>query len=382
MPDKSVTVDTFKSGPFHFSAGYDQGKLMGLLVEARILSRTIADLPILPDLASRLEEDIIRRSIFGTAAIEGNPLTEEEVSNVLAQEQIPATSNRAEQEIANLKVAYDIIRQVKVDSGPMLLNEGLIKDIHKTITEKIEYDGNEPGSYRNHTVHVGDKAHGGVYTPPKIYDDIAKLMKTFVSWMNSESILEQDSIIRAGLAHYYLCLIHPFGDGNGRTARVLEALLLKGSGFRYASPMLANYYYENVDDYYGAFTLARKDKREQITHFLSFYLTALVSALNKIKKRISGIINMFALRDYYAYLRKNKRITVRQHDLLAVLLEQRIKFSFEETIEIRALRIIYQGFSERTIQRDLNKLLKMGLIVKEEGKYSTDYDALLRSYEK
>ncbi len=81
--DKVKRVDTFKSGRFAFSWNYSSEAILELQVRASILYRTIADLPILPDLASKLEEDVIRRSIFGTAAIEGNQLTEEQVGEVL-----------------------------------------------------------------------------------------------------------------------------------------------------------------------------------------------------------------------------------------------------------------------------------------------------------
>ena len=140
---------------------------MELDLRAKILYATIVDLPILPTLSSKLEEDVIRRSIFGTAAIEGNPLTEEQVQGVLelSPEGKSPIEERAEREIANLRVAYRILDEAETEDHR--ISEGLIRRIHKLITLGIEHPENIPGKYRGHIVKVGDKDHGGVYTPPK-----------------------------------------------------------------------------------------------------------------------------------------------------------------------------------------------------------------------
>ena len=134
-----------------------------------------------------------------------------------------------------------------------------VKLLHKMITDGCmdEKDG-IPGNYRNHEVKVGDEKHGGVYKPPKCLDDIRNLMKAYINWLNSKEVLSEDLIIRPALAHFYLGMIHPFGDGNGRLSRVIEALLLKSAGMKFVSPMLSNYYYKNIDDYYWAFSLSEK----------------------------------------------------------------------------------------------------------------------------
>ena len=75
--DNSMTIRTFKSGHFVFSSKYETARLTESLTTAKILYMTVKDLPILPQLAAPLEEELIRRSIFGTAAIEGNPLSED-----------------------------------------------------------------------------------------------------------------------------------------------------------------------------------------------------------------------------------------------------------------------------------------------------------------
>jgi Fic family protein len=208
-------------------------ELQPLRIEAQILYETVKDLPILPDLATNMEQDLIRRSIFGTAAIEGNPLTEERVGQIVSDTNDIHIKGRAEQEIKNLKNVYDMIGSLETMEGPPLLHEDLIRQIHKTITFNIEDEYNIPGNYRNNLVKVGDRQHGGIYTPPKNLKDIKTLMKAFIEWINSDEVLALDQPIRAALSHYYLGLIHPFSDGNGRTARFAEALVLRTGGIKY-----------------------------------------------------------------------------------------------------------------------------------------------------
>lgn len=139
-----------------------------------------------------------------------------------------------------------------------------------------------PGQYRNHIVKVGNADHGNVYTPPKCLADIENLMREFLEWINSDSITSLNPILRAGLAHYNMGLIHPFGDGNGRTARLIEALLMKSSGIRYVPIMLSNFYYAHINEYCRAFSLTRKDKEHTVTTFLEFVLKGVIESLYAI----------------------------------------------------------------------------------------------------
>lgn len=370
-------VDTFISGPFIFSCKYSSEKLSELLIEAKILYRTVADLPILPDVSSRLEEEVICRSIFGTAAIEGNPLTEEEVANILAQPEEGKTLKRAEREIQNLKKTYKLIRDLKLGGGSALLSEDLICDIHRVITQDIQDTRNTPGQYRNHDVRVGNADREGFYTPPKIFEDIKILMKEFVLWINDDAVLQLDAALRAALAHYHLVLIHPFGDGNGRTARAVEAIIMRWVGIKYAPEMLSDYYYRNVDEYFLVFTKSLKSKEGDVTPFLEFVLKGLIQSLEEVKERVTSFIRVFTLRSHFDILRTNKRITQRQNDLLHSLIETYESFTLEDLFRKTPLSILYREVSERTARRDIERLSKMNLLNKtKDGRYILNLRAL------
>lgn len=130
-------VMTFKAGKFVFNSKYNSEILSPLLIESEILYKTIRELPILPKLAARLEERLMIRSIYGTAALEGNPLKEDEVARILTEDGSRAPS-QAEKEIKNLKEAYDHIASLKPSQSPYLLSEDQIKEIHSIVTTDIK----------------------------------------------------------------------------------------------------------------------------------------------------------------------------------------------------------------------------------------------------
>jgi len=362
---------TFKSGNFYFSEKYDSLQINDLLIRATVLNETIVDLPILPELSSRLEPEIMYSSISGTAAIEGNPITKEDVKKIAEGQDIEGYTKKDKQEIINLIKAYSLLSDIDSTKNPYILTEELVCELHKIITDQVPGGHNIPGQYRNGIVYVGDKAHGGIYTPPKILKDIKNLMKEFVLWINSDEIINIDPFIRASIAHYHFCTIHPFWDGNGRTARLLEAIILQAANIKYMPKELSNFYYKNVDDYYIAFSKTIKLKKD-ITPFVDYYLNAAVTSLTKIKKSIVFFIRIFTLRNYYTSQNQQKNISKRQFDLVLLLLDYPATFTFniKELSSTPPFSFLYDRVSTQTARRDLAKLSNMGLIIlNDKGKY-------------
>lgn len=380
--DKKMTVKTFKSGLFVFTSRYQASKLTELLVEARVLHSTVSTLPVIPRLAAPVEEELIIRSIFGTAAIEGNPLSIERVGEIVAGTSTDTSRQpvQSEQEIKNLKEAYDrFVLKCSPGDPPGGLQEEQIRRVHAVVMNRIGSEGNVPGNYRNERVKVGDRDHGGVYTPPKILPDIETLMRAFIDWINSAEVLSLEPVIRAALAHYYVGRIHPFRDGNGRTARIVEAHLLTCSGYRYVPVMLSNFYYRNIAEYFLAFSLAEKDKHHDVTYFLEFVLKGCVESLRDIRNRIIHLIRTLALKDYYSSLRNDSDINQRQHDLLMLMLDQTTPLSYRQIIDGPPFSFLYRDVVERTAKRDLARLCDKHLLVCEQDRYFTNL-SLLNSF--
>jgi Fic family protein len=365
-------VSTFKSGKFIFCDQFDKTRIEMLLVEASTLNSAINDLPILPGWSSQIDPELLYSSIASTAAIEGNSLNAEDV-RALDEGKIPDAGHTAKDrlEITNLISAYRAIDTLPAKPIPLIFSEKHIKELHKHITFDLPYNDNIPGAYRNGKVIVGDKAHGGIYNPPKIIEDVRMLMDEFIDWMNSDDLINENVFIRSALAHYHFSLIHPFWDGNGRVARLLEALLLQSAGIRFLPKMLSNYYYRHVDDYYRAFSDTIKAKKD-VTPFLEFNLRGVIESLQQMKSRIAFFIRKLAMRDYLHFLGTKKAISKRQNDLLTLLLDDTSEKSFtlHELQLTMPYTMLYRKVSEMTARRDLKNLLDLKLLaINTEGRY-------------
>ena len=374
---KVKKIMTFKSGKFAFSRDYSESEIKPLEIEFRLLYGALKELPILPRQAHQFEIELTRRSIFSTAAIEGNPLQQREVSEIIESVSDENFLEIKKREIHNLKRAYDKISSIKA-GAKFTLSESFIKEIHKTVTYKLNYDSCIPGAYRNHIVKVGDKQHGGVNTPPKCLKDIQNLMGEYIKWFNSDVIQALSPIIRSAIAHYYLALIHPFADGNGRTARLIESAILRESGIKYLPIMLSNYYYKEIDEYFISISLSRKSKAYDFTPFIKFVLKGSIYSLNEVKKYITSYIRLSALQNYFIELHNNKVISKRQIELLNLLLES----PANKTVTINGLlrelpfRTLYAKVSDRTARRDLIKLHELRLLKDTGNGYKVDLQML------
>ena len=374
IPDE-LTFLTHKSGNFHFFTACDADSILPLLIEARTTYTVLANIPFMPSATAQLRPELIRRSIFGTAAIEGNPLEESAVDDIIngVSAGEPSQASKSEQEIINLTILYDRLRETPV-LAPMI-SEEQIKGIHALITDSIDYGDNVPGNYRNIKVYVGNADHGGTYTPPVILKDVQDLMAMYVEFINSDSMLKADPLLRAACAHFYLAMIHPFRDGNGRTARFVEAWLLNNSGYRLLAPLLSNYYYQNVDAYFSVFSETRKQKN--MTPFFKFYLEACITSLRSLQEDMNVWLNRFIFRDYVTFLKKGHSISKRQEMLLDIMLDDNKPISLNALYETAKYRALYAGVSLATARRDLRKLSALELLKKTEKTYRINFGLLM-----
>jgi Fic family protein len=203
-------------------------------------------------------------------------------------------------------------------------------------------------------------------------EDIERLMREFIDWMNSDDLINEHLFVRAALAHYYYSLIHPFRDGNGRVARLLEALLLQPAGIRHVPKMLSNYYYRHVDDYYRAFSDTIRANKD-VTPFLEFNLRGVIESLQQMKNRIADFIRVLAMRDHLHFLVSDKAISRRQNDLLTLLLDDSSgkPFTLHDLQNDLPCSLLYRKVSEMTARRDLKNLLERKLLTADaRGRYS------------
>jgi len=177
--------------------------------------------PLPPATLRVLHEDLQVRLAFHSNAIEGNTLSLRETQLVIEQGiTIGGHSLKEHLEATNHAVAYDTVAALADAATPITI--AIILELHRLVTDRIL---DEPGHFRRGAVSI----RGSQLTPPPARE-VPVLMATWLAWLDDDG-LAYESITRAAIAHHGFLAVHPFLDGNGRTARLLLNLLLLRGGY-------------------------------------------------------------------------------------------------------------------------------------------------------
>ncbi len=222
-----------------------------LLGEAWSKCEHIAGVPLRPTVAEQLHLIYLSKGIHGTTSIEGNTLSEEEVlAQVRGDLKLPPSRRYLGEEVNNiLEAGNEIIRDV-VHGRSLELTPERIAEFNRQVLKGLDLDEDVvPGKIRTHS--VGVVRYRGA--PP---EDLEYLLKQMCEWLNGLRTDDEDmtftyAALKAILAHLYIAWIHPFGDGNGRTARLIEFQLLVQAGVPIpAAHLLSDFYNKTRDAYY------------------------------------------------------------------------------------------------------------------------------------
>lgn len=351
-----------------------------LVAQAEALARVIRGVPIPPYVRLRLDRLNILRAVRGTTGIEGSDLSEDEVGIVLASDQSPALPRpreREEREVRNAARVMEHISALLREDPTRILSQAIICEIHTMITDGIDYDNNSPGIYRSHGVRAG------TYVPPSDHETIVRLMSEFEHWMQEPPAAHWPSVVRAIAAHFYFISIHPFGDGNGRTARALESYLLyqaKVNVLGFYS--LSNFYYRKRPEYIDHLDRVRFRSGGDLTPFVRFALVGLVEELETVHREVLDAIAEIAFRDLANESLLNKhelsgKVRERLYQLL-IGLTQPISIA-----DVRAgrhqLSALYASLSAKTLSRDIEYLRSAKLVVVRDGVVQANL-ALMRDF--
>ena len=235
-----------------------------------------------PKVEIQLRRGAVLTMTHHSTSIEGNRLTKEEVGRMLAGEDVPARE-RDKQEVLGYTKAIEYIDRLG-EKGADTLTEESILAIHRLIMTGTLKDENR-GRYRTIWVAVVDGEGRMTFQPPEA-SEVPRLMKGLIHWLNSGDAMELDPVLASGIAHYEFVRIHPFVDGNGRTARVLATLILYLRGFDPKRIFaLDEYYNEDRERYYS--TLESVDPGTQdLTRWLEYFTEGVAVNIEKLKRTI------------------------------------------------------------------------------------------------
>ncbi len=306
-------------------------------------------------------------------------MSESEVEQIISaaptERVLPESRRRAEQEVRNAESVMGFIANLLQRQPNRPLTEDLVRQIHELTTQHIDYPQNTPGTYRSHAVHAG------TYVPPRTGDDVRRLMAEFVEWFNEGPPRGWPAAVRAIAAHFYVISIHPFGDGNGRTARGVESFLLYQGGINARGfYSLANFYYQHRPEYVAMLDYVRFNTNGDITPFVKFALNGLVSEQEAVHQEILTQVTIIAFRDF-----AREQLT---HDGKLGTKPGERMFHFllglpNEPVLVSQLRKgghplsqLYRGVTAKTISRDLNYLQRRELIRIEDGQVRANIDKM------
>lgn len=226
---------------------------------------------------STLQKETRVRNTHGSTAIEGNPLTLEEVRILEDGKQLPSSTERSKREVLNYFAALHFIE--KNASKKMVLEKDLLK-LHKIISGDV-MDQGKVGEFRKIAVRVGN------YFPPKP-EAVRQLTNELLYWWNKLSS-KWSPVISSAIIHYRFEAIHPFGDGNGRTGRALALWDLYRRGFdTHHIFSVDEFYWEDRQGYYRALDNVRQ-QNDDLTGWLEYVGEGTHLILERVLRRIQEI---------------------------------------------------------------------------------------------
>jgi len=362
---------------FRVSIEVDNKDIISVLAKCHALASIINDIPITPGRQHKIDSLNILRAIRGTTAIEGAELSEDEVRRIMVapknQQVLPDNRQRDEKEARSATLLMKYVARLVSRNTNCALDETLVSTFHKILTKNIEYENNTPGEYRTHPVRADD------YVPPRDKEQVKGLMSGFITWFNQGEPTEWDPIIRAVVAHFYIVSIHPFGDGNGRTARAIESFLLYKAGINVRGfYSLANFYYKHRGEYINYLNKVRFETDSDLTPFVLFALKGLASELADVHREVLSEVKEIAFRDFVREV-LTKRLGTKPGDRMFNFMFE-LGTSFVTIKDIRdgvhPLSRLYRGLNSKTLSRDLAELRENQLIVLANGQIRANLDIM------
>ena len=313
----------------------------------------ISSVKISRSVASKLRKNSKKKSSYASNKIEGNPLTEQQVDEVIERDEHEHFL-KPEQEVRNYFLALNLLEDKAKTKEK--LSKKLILDVQKLVEkgaskEKIGLRGPMPPGvlfavYDSQTVTPE-------YIPPE-YCDIPGLLDELVEYVNTT---DDHPLIVAAIVHYQLVTIHPFEDGNGRTARLLSGYIMNINGYGFNGiGSLEEYFAYDINEYYDSIQMglpavyySGRDNPPHPEIWISYFLRMVLLYSNKVCE-LSESSNEEVVRGNLSYLKG------REKELLVILL----KYYSREFTPIEVSKRL--GVTNKTVINRLSILVKNGFV--------------------
>lgn len=354
-------------------------KNIGILEAAR---EVIMHAPLVPALEEKFREEAIIRTVHHGTHIEGNNLNYTETAKVVAGLQVVGRE-RDIQEILNYRnvlkfinaftrVLSDKTEMADIDNQAMRevikraqgkMTEEVILFIHQMVVHRILTPG-QSGTYRKIQVVVKNSQTGEITFRPPPAIEVPFQVRAFLEYLDKTPADSMHPVIRAGITHYELVRIHPFIDGNGRTARAVATLALFLDGYDIKKFFtLEEHYDKDAMTYYNA--LQSVDQQQgNLTHWLEYFTEGLAIELTRVKEKVLSISRDMKLKEHLG----GQQFSLSQRQIKLVDYIQQTGF-----LQNKTFFELFPMISEDTVLRELKDLVEKGIIKKEGSTKGAKY---------
>ena len=340
---------------------YDARAIAQELAEAKAAVLALDTIPYQRSWAERMQEIELKREIAGTSRIEGAEFTDRELDQALADETPEEALNRSQKQARAAKRAYLWIAELPDD---MPVDQNLIRDVHRHIVTGCDDDHCPPGEFRgpDQNVTFGQPRHRGVDGGAECKNVMGQLSDAIQGEFPGH-----DPFVQALAVHYLLAAMHPLLYGNGRTARALEAVLLRRSRLkRELFIAMSNFYYDEKHVYLATLAEVRASAYD-LTPFLKFGLRGIAfqchRLLGEIRVQLEKTLFRDVMHQMFSRLRSTRKrvMAKRQLEILSILLDR------EPAGVIELFSLLHSSYGklrapEKAYVRDLTYLLQLGAI--------------------
>ncbi len=325
----------------------------------------IENSPLVPAWEMKFRDEALQRTVHFGTKIEGNDLTAEQARQVIMidDSNLRTISEKAGiiardrdiQEVINYRSVIWWIDQQQNVGSERLLSEKTLKKLHSLTTSRL-IESQYVGAYRDKQVIIKSVDGNEVAFRPPHSSEVPFLVADFFEWLNSSEAQNVHPIIRAAITHYQLVNIHPFVEGNGRTARAMATLVLYLSKYDFKRFFSLEQYFDlDVSRYYQALLSVQQSGNQDLTYWLEYFGYGLAIEVDKVKSQVMKLSKDLKLKEQ---LGRQVSLSERQIILLEILHHQ------GEITSEQAQQAL-PNISTDTILRDLKDLIKKGVIEKK-----------------
>jgi Fic family protein len=365
----------------------EKATLWCLLGEAASKCDHLCGTPLPPALARKFRGVYMVKGAVATTAIEGNTLTEDEVQDLLDQKRkLPPSQQYLQREVENVLTALQRIDDSARAGAPLTVTAEWIQDQNRQVLDGLECEDHVvPGEYTKTRVVAG--LYRGA--PP---EDVDYLVDRLCQWLTEflgplhdpETPADMRfflSFLAATLGHLYIAWIHPFGDGNGRTARLLECAILAHSGVvpLVSSNLLSDFYNRTRTRYYQKLDRASRDG--DVPGFIEYSAQGFVDMIReqidlvKVQQRRIAWVNY--VHEMMAMHTTDGPAQKRQRTLVLALTNRPDGAKRSQLRRLTPeLAELYAGKTDKTLTRDLNRLRELELVQLVQDKWHARIDLM------